>query len=177
MAFLTRKRQKGMSLIEIIVSILLITIVMMSFAMVFPSGYRLSHKSRMESRATMIASGLLDKIMSLDFYQVDAYNPPAEVPTVDRLPKWDPSSGSTTRYKAYFEDFVTPPFRLPYKENVGGTEVKGIDVTLLDTGGGNTPTVARIKVTIVWDEVKKGATITKYVTVTGYRAANHDVRN
>lgn len=155
-------RQKGVSLLEILVSLMLLCSVMMTFAMVFPSGYRLNLKNRMESKASKIANGIANKIQNVDFVGASVFGPVQDEPTIQNLQTW--SSGD---FHEWFEDDIPEPFYLPDNE-----DLKGIDVTILDPeiqGG----TLARIRVTVAWEESIKGRILTKFVTVTTYRSRNH----
>ncbi|MCE1249081.1 MAG: prepilin-type N-terminal cleavage/methylation domain-containing protein [Firmicutes bacterium] len=155
----TGKRQKGVSLLELLISIMLLTTVMMTFAMVFPGGYRLNLKNRMESKASKIANGILYKMQNMPFLGTSLTQP-----TVENMQNWD-----TGTFADQFENTVERPFYLPAKSDTN----PGISVKILDPTVGNGGTLARIAVTIAWTETNKGGVITKKVTVTAYRSRNH----
>lgn len=153
-----RTNQKGVSLIELMVSIMIFTTALMAFAMVFPSGYRLNYKTRMESRAAKIAEGLVQKIMNVQFLG----DTPAK-PTIQNLQNWDVGT-----FKAEFEDLVPEPFMLlPRSDGNCGINVRILDPNV--DGG----TLAKIEVNVCWLESTRAREITKKVTVTSYRSRNH----
>ena len=157
-----RRNQKGVSLLELMVSIMIFTTALMAFAMVFPSGYRLSYKNRMESRAAKIAEGIAQKIMNLQFLGTGIAKP-----TVQNLVNWD--TQGAYRFKTDFEDKVPAPFYLPARNQEGGP---GIYVQILDPTV-DSGTLAKIEVNVAWQESTKVRTIIKRVTVTAYRSRNH----
>ncbi len=158
MLFRFSRGQKGVSLLELLISIMLFSLVMMTFAMVFPGGYRLNQKNRNEIQGVKIANGIIYRIQRLNFL-----GPATTEPTVESLQTW--TSGY---FAGMFEDDIPEPFYLP--DDVG---LKGIDVEILDpsiSGGG---TLAKITITVAWQESLKGETTTKTVSVTTYRSRNH----
>lgn len=56
---------KGLSLIEILISIVMIMLIIMTFAMVFPSGMRLNATNLRANRATEIANGVIEEIKNM----------------------------------------------------------------------------------------------------------------
>jgi prepilin-type N-terminal cleavage/methylation domain-containing protein len=57
-----RLLQKGLSLLEILMAMIVITMVMMAVATVYPGGYKLNETNRLTSRATEIARGIVEEI-------------------------------------------------------------------------------------------------------------------
>lgn len=161
-----RISEKGLSLLEILLSVMLLTVVMMSFAMVFPSGYRLTTKNRLEGRAHRYADGLIAKLQTIPFHGNPLYRP-----TIENLQTWDRG-----RFRDIFEDTIPEPFYLP----AASEDNPGISVQILDpepaspVPGEAYNTLARVSVTIGWDENVRGRTIPKRVTITTYRSANHE---
>lgn len=156
-----RMNQKGVSLLELLVSIMIFTTALMAFAMVFPSGYRLNYKTRMESRAAKIAEGLVQKIMNVQFL-----GDTQAKPTIQNLQSWD--TQGTYRFKTEFEDLVPAPFYLPPRSDPNcGINVRILDPTV-DSG-----TLAKIEVNVCWLESTRAREITKKVTITSYRSRNH----
>lgn len=152
-------RRKGVTLLELLISIMLFGIVMMTFAMVFPGGYRLNLKNRNESKASKIAEGIIYKIQRLRFLG----NETSTEPTVESLQTW------TSGYFAnLYEENIPEPFYLPDEPTL-----KGIDVKILDPEIGGGGTMAKITVTVAWGESTKKGTITKTVSITTYRSRNH----
>jgi type II secretory pathway pseudopilin PulG len=153
-----RGNQKGISLLELLISLILFGIVMITFAMVFPGGYRLSLKNRNESKATKIAEGIIYEVQKLNFL-----GPGLKEPTVESMQTW--TSGY---FKDIFEKNIPHPFYLPDEQ-----DLKGIDVKILDKSVGGGGTLARITVTVAWSESTRGGPQTRKVSVTAYRSRNH----
>ncbi|MCD4782351.1 MAG: type II secretion system GspH family protein [Candidatus Eremiobacteraeota bacterium] len=153
------KGQKGLSLLEILVSITLLTTVMMTFAMVFPSGYRLSRKNRMETQAYRAADGILDKLQNIQFFGAGTTKP-----TIENMQTWDVGI-----FADEFGNRIEEPFYLP---NASDPD-PGIYVKILDPTVGGGGTLAKISATVAWQESTSGGVITKKVTVSGYRSRNH----
>ncbi len=157
------KYQKGLSLLELLVSILLLCTVMMTFAMVFPGGYRLNLKNRMESRALKIANGIMNKMMKIPVSDASGTKP-----SILNMVNWHRGY-----FADYFEKDIPPEFFLPDGEVVNGNTLKGIKVTLMDGADVKSVTLVKIEVTVAWRETQRGNVVTKYVTLTGYRSLNH----
>jgi hypothetical protein len=132
---------------------------MMTFAMVFPGGYRLNLKNRMESKASKLANGILYKLQNIPFLETSNVSP-----SVENLQTWD-----TGTFEDTFEKTIERPFFLPARTDPD----PGINVKILDPSVGSGGTLARLSVTVAWTETTKGGVITKKVTVVAYRSRNH----
>jgi prepilin-type N-terminal cleavage/methylation domain-containing protein len=166
------KSSRGMSLVEILVAIMIFCAVMMTFAMVFPSGYRLNLKSRNENTAAQLAHGIIEKIQNTEFSRADLLVIDSDTPTVENLKNWD--SKKSVKYAEYFGlDKLPEKFFLPNDQNLlydsDGNQLNGIEVLIPETD----PTFAYIIVRIAWKEVNKNEEITKYTALTTCRSSNH----
>jgi type II secretory pathway pseudopilin PulG len=165
------KNAKAMSLVEILISIMIFCTVMMTFAMVFPSGYRLNKKSRNETTAARLANGIMDKIQNVEFSRADLLVVDSDTPTIENLRNWD--SAKSAKFAKYFdlnkmpENFFLPDEKKPV-QNSNGESLVGIEVVIPETD----PTFAYITVRIAWNESNKTETITKFTTLTTCRSSN-----
>lgn len=131
-----RFRPRGLSLLEILISMALLVLVVTTFAVIYPSGYRLHRKSRMSTDAAQAARAVVSELKS--------------------LPLTDDAGGLSLAYLAT-NGFTSsdpvldgfPKSTLP--EGYRLAEEQGIQVTLYDLAGGSDPSVyASIKVTLVY---------------------------
>lgn len=139
----TRSRnRRGLSLLEILISMALLVLVITSFAVIYPSGFRLHRKSRLNTDAAQAARAVLSELKS--------------------LPLTDESGGLSLAYLATNGYSVSDPVvngfprsTLPQGYRLDTT--KGIEVTLYDLAGGTDPSVyASMKVTLIYDDPYKG---------------------
>ncbi len=114
----------------------LLVLVVTSFAVIYPSGFRLHRKSRMSTDAAQAARAVINELkglpltdetggLSLAYLATNGYK--ADDATVDGFPR----------------SALPPGYRL--------ADEKGIDVTLYDLAGGTDPSVyASMKVTLIY---------------------------
>ncbi len=137
-----RKNILGLTLIEIMVTLVLLVLVIMSFAVVYPSGYRLHQKSRMSTEAAQAARSILNELKS--------------------LPLTDEAGGMSLAYLAsngfVSSDPVSGGFpRTVLPDGYRLAAEKGISVTLYDLAGGTDPSVyASMAVTLVYQDTHQG---------------------
>lgn len=114
----------------------LIILVITSFAVIYPSGFRLHRKSRMSTDAAQAARAVINELKS--------------------LPLTDETGGLSLAYLATNGytggDAVTEGFpRSSLPEGYQLADDKGIEVTLYDLAGGTDPSVyASMKVTLIY---------------------------
>ena len=127
---------RGLSLLEILISMVLLVLVITSFAVIYPSGFRLHRKSRLNTDAAQAARAVLNELKS--------------------LPLTDEAGGLSLAYLATNgydgSDAVVNGFpRSELPEGYSLSPDKGIEVTLYDLAGGTDPSVyASIKVTLIY---------------------------
>lgn len=116
----------------------LLLLVVSSFAVVYPGGFRLHHKSRLSTSAAQTARSVLNELKSLPLTQEDGGLSLAYLAT-NGFSAGAPEVGEFPKTK--FPD----GFRL--------AEQDGIAVTLYDLAGGTDPSVyATLRVTILYDD-------------------------
>lgn len=116
----------------------LLVLVLVSFAVIYPSGFRLHRKSRMSTDAAQAARSVLNELKS--------------------LPLTDEEGGLSLAYLAASGFATSDPLlsefpRSPLPTGYRIDEDKGVEVTLYDLAGGSDPSVyASIKVTLVYED-------------------------
>jgi len=170
------RNQLGLSLLEILIAMVLLSTVMMAFAMVFPSGYRLTLRNDNEAKAVKLAQAIIGEISNLPM----------------KLPGDENGAASTIRSLYDLDSYWTfsTPRNFPVITNTDGSSLLDPNSFFrLNNGtqtGFNDPdpkgilvklngdqSLATIKVSIVWDESLKGKTIKKQATFYTVRAKNH----
>lgn len=133
-----RKNRSGLSLLEVMITMVLLVLVVTSFATIYPSGFRLHRKSRMSTQAAQAARSVLSELknlpltredggLSLAYLATNGYTPGDS--TLDGFPKSELPEG----------------YRLDEKD--------GIKVALYDLVGGTDPSVyASMSVTLIYDD-------------------------
>lgn len=127
---------RGLSLLEILISMALLVLVVTSFAVIYPSGFRLHRKSRMSTDAAQAARAVINELKS--------------------LPLTDESGGLSLAYLATngytAGDSVVDSFpRSNLPEGYRLAQDKGIEVTLYDLASGTDPSIyASMKVTLIY---------------------------
>jgi prepilin-type N-terminal cleavage/methylation domain-containing protein len=169
---IVRKNTRGVTLVEVMVSIVIICTVMMTFAMVFPSGYRVNLKSKNENTAAKLANGIIDKIQNAEFSRANLLLVDSDTPTIENLQNWD--SAKKMKFTNYFgldkmpENFFLPDDQNPVYDS-SGKRLNGIEVVVPEID----PTFAYIIVRVAWKETVGGEVKTKYTTLTTCRSSNH----
>jgi len=135
-------RRRGLSLLEVMITMVLLVLVITSFATIYPSGFRLHRKSRMSTQAAQAARGVLNEMKSLPITREDGGLSLAYLatngyssgdPTLEGFPKTDLPEG----YSLATED--------------------GVRVTLYDLASGTDPSVyASMSVTLVYNDPYRG---------------------
>lgn len=139
---MARRGRRGLSLLEILISMALLVLVITSFAVIYPSGFRLHRKSRLNTDAAQAARAVLNELKS--------------------LPLTDEAGGLSLAYLASNGYSVSDPVvnGFPRSTLPAGYRLdtsKGIEVTLYDLAGGTDPSVyATMKVTLIYDDPYKG---------------------
>lgn len=137
-----RESKRGLSLLEIMITMVLLLLVITSFATIYPSGFRLHRKSKMSTQAAQSARAVLNELKSLPITREDGGLSLAYL--------------ATNGYVA--EDAVLDGF--PNTELPEGYELdpdNGISVTLFDLAGGTDPSVyATISVTLIYLDPYRG---------------------
>ncbi|MFA5507366.1 MAG: hypothetical protein WC314_00060 [Vulcanimicrobiota bacterium] len=134
--------ESGLSLLEIMITMVLLLLVITSFATIYPSGFKLHRKSKMSTEAAQSARAVLNELKSLPITREDGGLSLAYL--------------ATNGYAA--EDTVLEGF--PKTQLTEGYELdpeQGIKVELYDLSGGTDPSVyATISVTIIYVDPYRG---------------------
>lgn len=141
--FFTRRRFiHGLSLLEVMITMVLLVVVITSFATIYPSGYRLHRKSRLATDAAQTTRAVINELKSLPLTREDgglslAYLAGNGFQAGDSVLEGFPATE------------LPPGYRLD-PEN-------GVKVTLYDLAGGTDPSVyATMSVTVIYDDPYRG---------------------
>ncbi len=129
---------RGLSLLEVMVSMALLVSVLVSFAVIYPSGFRLHRKSRMSTDAAQAARAVLNELKSLPLTDEEGGLSLAYIASNGYLPS-DPLIG----------EFPKTPLPEGYRLD----EEHGVEVVLYDLASGTDPSVyASMKVTLLYHD-------------------------
>lgn len=132
------KRTAGLSLLEVMITMVLLVLVVTSFATIYPSGFRLHRKSRMSNQAAQAARAVLSELKNLPLTREDGGLSLAYL-AINGYSQSDP----------VLEGF--PKTELP--EGYRLAEEEGIKVALYDLASGTDPSVyASMSVTLIFDD-------------------------
>lgn len=143
---------RGYSILEILITIVLLTTVILAMATVFPSGYRLNQKNRNFTKAAEAANGIMEEINNLPFSGAGV--------SLQSLTAWTPQVWTPTTT-------ISAPFFL-------SQDPSAIQVGMVSPLGQNaiSPTLARVIVTVSWSETQKGETVVRHYTLMTFRSSN-----
>lgn len=132
----SRGARRGLTLLEILISMALLVLVVTSFAVIYPSGFRLHRKSRMSTDAAQAARAVINELKGLPLTDESGGLSLAYLAT-------NGFSASDATVNGFPRSALPPGYRL--------AEEKGIEVTLYDLAGGTDPSVyASMKVTLIY---------------------------
>ncbi len=109
MSLIRHRKQRGLSLLEILLAIILLSMVIMATATVYPGGYKLNASNKSASQATTIAQGILEEIKMRPFTEVivGADSEGYEYFSIEEIAKnyrTDPVTNIYTKYEWPFHD-------------------------------------------------------------------------
>ena len=137
-----RKSESGLSLLEIMITMVLLLLVITSFATIYPSGFRLHRKSKMSTQAAQSARAVLNELKSLPLTREDGGLSLAYLAT-----------NGYTAGDATLDGF--PKTEIPKDYELDAQD--GIKVTLYDLNGGTDPSVyATMSVTLIYNDPYRG---------------------
>jgi len=155
----SRRRSHGISLLELLFTISLLTIVLVVFAAVYPSGYKLNRKSARANVAATTAAAVAAELQGLPFLNKD--NRP-------NYPNLQDMVGNPTAINTFIttqmRTKIPDGFRLP-KEGIQVRVVPG------PTGSQTLPLMGFIDVTIYWTDVNDFS-LQRQVTVVAVKTDN-----
>lgn len=137
-----RRKPSGLSLLEIMITMVLLLLVVTSFATIYPSGFRLHRKSKMSTEAAQSARAVLNELKSLPLTREDGGLSLAYLAT-----------NGYTSGDSVLDGF--PKTELPKGYELDSED--GIKVELYDLAGGTDPSVyATVRVTLIYDDPYRG---------------------
>ncbi|MCA9797481.1 MAG: hypothetical protein KC910_36970 [Candidatus Eremiobacteraeota bacterium] len=155
------RRNRGLSLLEILITIMLLTVVVLTFAAIYPSGYRLNRKSAKATLAAQTANAIAEEIQNLPLTNDAGGLSLAFMAD-------NPYQAGTGPYVNFPRTEIPPGFVLE--------DVTGIKVTTYDLVTGGVPTdlavFANVQVTIGFKEERTRGDELIRVTVTASKTWN-----
>lgn len=158
-----KTRRQGLSLLEILFAIGLLTVILVAFAAVYPSAYRLNRKSARATIAAKTSSAVGAEILALPF------DPPSfnsAQPNLTNL-------AADTLGTGAIQTFVNQQMRTSVPQGYL-IRPQGVRVTLYGTQPGDTR-FAQVQVTCYYNDANSTG-LEKSVTVMSGKAENRDVR-
>lgn len=152
------RSRRGFSLLEVMLAMVLIVLVVTSFAVIYPSGFRLHRKNQMSTQASQSARTLLSELKSLPLTREDG--------------------GLSLAYLAMngYSDSDTVTEGFPRTELPRGFRLSpdhGIEVTLYDLANGSDPSVfATLRVTVEYSDPYGGRAEPLRVTLAAGKSWN-----
>lgn len=152
------RRRRGLSLLEILITLVLISTTLVAFAAVYPASLKLNRRSQKAVQAAELAGAVAEEIRSLPFT--------APGLSVDDLPNWDPAAPA---FKNFPRTLLPEPYTLVSTRDPNQL---GIVVSLTESKAGQPKTFADIVVTVYWQESTNERMLDKSVTIRSSRTAN-----
>lgn len=157
-------KRRGISLLELMITIVLLSTVLIAFAAVYPAGYKLNRKSQRATVGAQLATALAEEVRQLPF---DSVNPAQ--PTLFQLSQYTQSNQLPPA--GVIKTELKAPFLLPDGSGPNAGIPLGIRVTTPNIEDGY-PRYADIEVTVAWDEPNERQLQRRHVTVKTSRTEN-----
>ncbi|MCE7873976.1 prepilin-type N-terminal cleavage/methylation domain-containing protein [bacterium CPR1] len=157
-------KRRGLSLLELMVTIVLLSTVLIAFAAVYPAGYKLNRKSQRATQAAQLATAVAEEVRQLPFDSVN----PAQA-SLFQLSQFTQSG--VLPPAGVIKTELKPPFMLPDASGGNAGIPLGIRVLTPNIEDGY-PRYADIEVTIAWDEPNERELQRRHVTVKTSRTEN-----
>jgi len=185
-----RSNQKGLSLLEILMAVILLAMVIMATATVFPGGYKLNISNRYSNQATEYARGIMEEINARPFTSLGV--PGIDNLSLQNLSAWNYALSETNLWPFHFYANATDwkancPVRcwsagadkfffLPELATSAPPAPRGIDIVAYPGWGSIVPQtqarMAKIQVTVAWKEYRGKLEVTKFVSIVSWRTDN-----
>lgn len=153
-----RRGQRGLSLLEVLITLMLLSTTMVAFAAVYPAAFKLNRRSSRAVQAAELAGAVAEELRTLPFNKPNS-STAGGLFLEDFLGGWDPTN---VRFSRFPRTMLPSPYTL-----VSRSGLRGVTVT------GDSPfTYADIIITIYWLENVNNATIEKSVAIHTSRTGN-----
>ncbi|MEW6281609.1 MAG: prepilin-type N-terminal cleavage/methylation domain-containing protein [Candidatus Eremiobacterota bacterium] len=158
-----RLRRRGLSLLELMITIVLLSTVLIAFAAVYPAGFKLNRKSQRATVAAQTAEAIAEEIREL----------PEFIPAGGGGPlNPDPNRPSLRLFHNFAQanqlppaDMLKTPIPKPFFLPNGQGSPLGVRVYAPDQSYFNGIPFAEIEVTLAWDESTNTGLQRRHVTV------------
>lgn len=155
-----RRGQKGLSLLEVLITLMLLTTTMVAFAAVYPAAFKLNRRTSRSVQAAELAGAVSEELRTLPFNKPNANSSGMSgLFLEDFLAGWDPSN---TRFARFPRTELPAPYTL-----ISRSGQRGVTVT------GDSPlTYADIIITVFWMENVNNQMIEKSYAIHTSRTGN-----
>ncbi len=169
---ITHKRRvavKGLTLLEVLIAMMLITTTLMSFASVFPAAFKMTRKANRTVQAAKYANAVVEELRSLNVMRPSTFSSGGYYLEDFVGTKWRPG---TSRFPT---TEIPAPFSLVAVSNVpgsgrGGVYVHGIEYE--DEAQTKAVFFWTIQVTVFWRESVNNKMVDRSVSVISSRTGN-----
>lgn len=159
-----KRRSPGVSILEICMSFSVITVVIIAFATVFPSGYRLNFANMNQNKASSLASSVIEELRGIKPHQ-ETGAPPETLRTLAGANKgqtiYNQLSQDLRNQLAYGGATASTPYYI-----AGATGIR-IDETIETISVGSAVATYVISVDVSWAETRRRTQIIKTITISG----------
>lgn len=154
-----RSGQRGLSLLEVLITLMLLSTTLVAFAAVYPAAFKLNRKSQRSVQAAEIAGAVAEELRTLPFNRPGAGGS-GGLFLEDFLTGWT----ADPRFARFPRTPVPPPFSLVSPSNPNN---RGVIVI------GDSPfTFASITVTVYWQEPVHGQMTERSVSIITSKTGN-----
>jgi type II secretory pathway pseudopilin PulG len=156
-----RGSSRGLSLLEVLITLMLLSTTLIAFAAVYPAAFKLNRKTHRSVQAAELAGAVAEELRTLPFNRPSALSPGGlYLEDFARDGGWRPDN-------ARFRNFPRTEIPEPYSLVSEDGEERGILVV------GDTPfTYADIRVTVYWMEPVNHQMVQRHVTIHTARTGN-----
>lgn len=176
-----RKAQRGLSLLEILVAIVVLTVTLISFASVFPAAFKLNRQSQKSVMAAKHAAAVAEELRSLPIAGNLSKVTRPGTSSKGYLESYMPAYMGTTNPDVYCKnlssvsELTSKKYRGDQMFSLQGPKSKAKGVSLEHIGGGSGTNDSRfwtIKVTVFWLESVNGQPVERFASVVSARSGN-----
>lgn len=163
------RRRQALSLLEILFTIGLLTVILVAFAAIYPSAYRLNRKSARATIAAKTCSAVAAEILALPFY------PNSFTSNELTLEELSRDTGGTNEVKQFVNQKMKTSIPEGYTIRPQGVRVNLFPPVDGANLGFQQARYAKVQVTCYWTDANSPG-LEKSVTIVSGKAENRDVR-
>ncbi len=154
-----RGRSRGLTLLEILVTLTLLTTTLVAFAAVYPAAFKLNRKTQRSVQAAELAGAVAEELRTLPFNKPSALDDGGLFLEDFVLYGWNPGN---SRFARFPRTPIPEPFTL-----ISPSGQRGVYVD-----GDNPFTYAEIMITVYWRESVNNQMVARQTTIRTSRTGN-----